>query len=507
MLEKIIKKDKNQELEKILEKKKIDEQARNLLQGILYKVEVSYKDYKKVKAKKQTEGNYVKEILNNIDKRCNKISIVKLSQKIADEEIQKELEKNKFYVGEEIISYPIEEKILYAIEKKSRYPKILNNKYEEITIAISELINSGKNMDRIEVLRDFNGWSWTTINKEIENIEANLIYQTIQIVLGEKFLDNWCQDKEGIIDYLELFVEETGKKYGKDLAENQKDLLIKIAMANTTRENKEFSQHIIEKLKQIGQEIDDYEKTGEKIEQITNHKKQLLQELNEIEKVLGQQVRLKEEFDRRNEDAPIDKKIFNMNVLKQELNNKKQKLLEEIEKDKYLLNPSNYLAEKNKLIDKEELLEVSQLGSKEVEQLLIEFLENFLKCFKILIDKTTDEEEIVKLIYKFRYFMLLPFNLEKSIKDIKKLEKSILETEKKLVQKAIQKKVITELPFEIMKHIFETRIIVLEELYYKITTKSEKNYVQIFDENVSEEKFEILLTEKTKINKKIKIFI
>ena len=45
----LIKKDKNAELEKILEQKKINEQAKNLLQGILYKVEVSYKDYQKVK--------------------------------------------------------------------------------------------------------------------------------------------------------------------------------------------------------------------------------------------------------------------------------------------------------------------------------------------------------------------------------------------------------------------------------------------------------------------------
>ena len=105
MLEKIIKKDKNEELEKILEQKKIDEQAKNLLQGILYKVEASYKDYQTVKVKKQTEEKYVKEILTNIEKKCDKISIVKLSQKLADEEIQKALEKNKFYVGnEEIVS-------------------------------------------------------------------------------------------------------------------------------------------------------------------------------------------------------------------------------------------------------------------------------------------------------------------------------------------------------------------------------------------------------------------
>ena len=507
MLEKIIKKDKNQELEKILEKKKIDEQAKNFLQGILYKVEVSYKDYKKVKGKKQTEEKYVKEILENIDKRCNKIKIVKLSEKVENEDIQKELEKNKFYVGEEIVSYPIDEKILYAIEKKSRYPKILNNKYEEATIAISDLINTGKNMDRIEVLRDFNGWSWTTINKEIENIEANLIYQTLQIVLGEKFLEDWCKDKEGIIDYLELFVEETNKKYGENIANKQKDLLTKIAILNTARENQEFAQTLKNKIKKINKEIDDYENTEEKIVQIANRKKQLLQELNEIEKVLGQETRLKEEYDKRNEEAQNTKKIFNMKVLKQELTNKKKKILKDIEKNNYLLNPLNYLAEKEKLLQQLEKLQIMQLSEEQVEKMLIEYIENFLKCFKILIQKTTDDEEIIRLIYKFRYFMLLPFNLEKNIKDIEKLQKNIIDTEKKLVEEAKKKKLIADVPFEVIKHVFETRIIILEDLYYKIIKKEEKTYVQIFDQNVSEEKFEIELEEKTKINRKIKIFI
>ena len=54
MFGKILKKDKNEELERILDGKQIDEQARNLLQGILYKIEVSYKDYQKVKAIEQT---------------------------------------------------------------------------------------------------------------------------------------------------------------------------------------------------------------------------------------------------------------------------------------------------------------------------------------------------------------------------------------------------------------------------------------------------------------------
>ena len=506
MLEKIIKKDRNLELEKVLEQKKIDEQARNLLQGILYKVEVSYKDYKKVKAKKQTEEKYVKEIISNIDKRCNKISIVKLSQKITDDEIQKQLEKNKFYIGEEIISYPIEERILYAIEKKSRFSKILNNKYEESTIAISDLINTGKNMDRTEVLRDFNGWSWTTINKEIENIEANLIYQTLQIILGEEFLDNWCQDKDGIIDYLEQFVEETTQRYGEDIANQQKELLIKIAITSSILNNSEFAHQISEKIKKINKEITIYEDTKKKINDTSNNKKQILQELNKIEIILSQNSKIKEEYEKRNEEAPIGEKIFNIKKFKKQLENRKKQLLEKIEQANYLLNPSNYLEEKNKLLEQKQKLENMELSKEQVEELLIEFMKNFLKCFEILIENTTDEEDIINLIYKFRYFMLLPFNSEKNVKDLKEIKEDIEETEKKLVQKAKQKKLISDVPFEVMKHVFKTRIITLENLYYKIGSESEKYYVQIFDENISEEKFEIETKEKLKINKKIKIF-
>ena len=238
MLKKIIKKDNNEELEKILEKKDIDEQAKNLLQGILYKIEVSYNDYQKAKGIEQTQEQYVEQLLTNIKKKCNKIRVVRISQKFDEEEIQKQLKNKKYYVGEqEIISYSIEQKILYAIEKQANNKKILNNKYGETTIAVSDFINMGKDIDRVEVLRDFNGWSWTTIKKEIENIDANLIYQLLQILFGKEFLDNWCRDKDGIIDYFEVLTEEGGSKYGNEKVESIKDLLIKIAIFNDVKEN------------------------------------------------------------------------------------------------------------------------------------------------------------------------------------------------------------------------------------------------------------------------------
>jgi len=49
LIDKIVKKDYNNELEKILEQKDFDENVKNLLLGILYKLDISYKDYQKVK--------------------------------------------------------------------------------------------------------------------------------------------------------------------------------------------------------------------------------------------------------------------------------------------------------------------------------------------------------------------------------------------------------------------------------------------------------------------------
>lgn len=519
MLEKIIKKDTNVELENILEQKQIDEQAKNILQGILYKIEVSYKDYKKVKGKKETEQEYVQSLLNNIQQRCNKIKIVKPNKEIADDEIQKNLQEDKFFVkNDEITSYPIEVKLLYAIEKSSNFTKILNNKYEEATIAVSDLINTGKNLDKVEVLRDFNGWSWTTINKEVENIEANLVYQSLQILLGEKFLIDWTQDKDGIIDYFEQLVHELSEKYNNKLANEIKNILTQIAIINTIRENIEYRNYINDKIQDIDNKINDYDNSEQNIIEMTERKKVILKELNEIEKILGQKDKLQEEFEKINQEEVTEqnKKIFSIKVLRQQFNSRKRQLLEEMEKINYLLNPLNYLEEKRKLLEQKDKLKFAELQNivsndkyaetNQNSEELIKFIKKFLKCFNILIQKTKDEE-LLKLIYQFRYFMLLPFDLERKIKDIEEISKDVEETEQKIVQKTSKKKIINDVPLEIMKHVFETRIIILEELYYKITKKEEKFYVQLFDENVSEEKYEITPIEKMKVNKKIKIFI
>ena len=81
MLEKLIKNDRNEKLETVLEQKHIEEQVKNLLQGILYKIEVSYKDYQKAKVTSRTEKQYENMIFlsgtqNNYEKKVSTNNIV-----------------------------------------------------------------------------------------------------------------------------------------------------------------------------------------------------------------------------------------------------------------------------------------------------------------------------------------------------------------------------------------------------------------------------------------------
>ena len=155
--------------------------------------------------------------------------------------------------------------------------------------------------------------------------------------------------------------------------------------------------------------------------------------------------------------------------------------------------PYNYVESKEKITQKKNLLETIYYTEEEQKEVYLKFVITFLECFKQEI-KNANKDTLLNLIYKFRYYMLIPFNTQDSIKDISELKEEIT----KIVSK--------EVPFEVWTHIFETRIIDLKELYYKIFAEYDKKYFQLFDENISEEKFIINNIEKNKINKKIKIF-
>ena len=137
-LEKIVKKDYNNELEKILEEKDFSENAKSALLSILYKIEASYKDVETVKKDIETKEEYIEKFINIIKNKCNSIQIIKISDK------ENDILKNRTYIidkeKKEIIAYPIERKILYAIAKIEKNDKIVKEQYFLLDETLSNLI-------------------------------------------------------------------------------------------------------------------------------------------------------------------------------------------------------------------------------------------------------------------------------------------------------------------------------------------------------------------------------
>ena len=64
-IEKIVRKDYNNELEKVLEKKYFNENVKSILLNMFYKIEIGYKDYKKVKQDVETKDELIQKIIDN----------------------------------------------------------------------------------------------------------------------------------------------------------------------------------------------------------------------------------------------------------------------------------------------------------------------------------------------------------------------------------------------------------------------------------------------------------
>lgn len=514
LLEKIVKKDYNNELEKILEEKQFDENVKNTLLGILYKIEAAYKDLETVKKDIETKEEYISNILDIMKNDCDSIKIIKMN----DEE--NKIPQNKTYLinkeKKEIIAYPIERKLLYSIAKIGKKDKIVKDDYFIINKTLSELINVGDNINIVEPLRDFNGYSWTSIPQEIESIDHNLIYQNLRIIVGHKFLNKWIKNNEFIIDYFDLFKEILEEKYGKENKNKFIDILSKISILLSMK----FDSIEKEKLFKVKYEIEEkLEETQNRelfIENITNKKIDISNRIKRIDTIINDKELLKKEYIKRNENLELENKIFSIRILSQMMEKERDKYFKKIEELNKLINPQNFIKYKKEIEEKYKYLKLLDTENidEELEKSKIQLQKIFLDFIKVDIKKAENKQEIEKIIYNFRYYLLLPYNYEKYIQNVEKLQKQINQVGELLINKAIELKVIHEISkdkytnYEILKNIFNIRIIKLKDSYLKITKEKDKYFVKIFDENIFEEKIEISKPKdlEIKLNKKIPIW-
>ena len=144
-----------------------------------------------------------------------------------------------------------------------------------INETLSDLINTGNNINSVEPLRDFNGYSWTTITREIESINHNLIYQNLVLLVGNVFMENWVNNKEIMIDYMEKFTDKISEQYGKELAEEFIKLLEKISVFMEIKYNTKNQKRYLELKDDIQTKLEKMMDNKTFVENVTKEKKKL----------------------------------------------------------------------------------------------------------------------------------------------------------------------------------------------------------------------------------------
>lgn len=498
------------ELEIILEEKDFSTDVKNLLLNMLYKINTSYNDYATVKRNVENKNKFIEKILKII-KECKSFEL------IAPKE-EKE-ERRTFIINKEektISSYPNEKSMLYAIYYLGNKRMYLNEEYNLLRIAIPGLLNEGKDNNNVEIIRDFNAWSWYTVIDEITNLNCNLIYQNIQILLGYDKLNQWMNLGTSN-DCLKILENELNTIYDENNVHDFLKLIYQIAIGICVSRNESEKKRLLDEKKYLEIEFDRLKDKKTFLLEISNKKKQLRENIKDIDCIINDKELLEKEYKKRNKKLPEYSKIFGISHLEEILSRERKRKLKQIEEYNGMLEPKNYVKAKSKTKRELELLVNVDLDKNpELEKQVLKLQNIFLKCFKEKIENAQNKKEIIDLIYILRYYNFIPYNKNMLIKEVKELKKNIKSVMDLLIEKMSKFKVVNkisnnkEFNLKAIETIFYTRIMSLENIKIEFVQKEKKLFINLYDGEIFEKTQEIdigdIQVPKIKLDKKIDVF-
>lgn len=501
-------KDYNNELEKILENKLFSYDVKNLLLSMLYKIENAYKDYEVVKVDVPNKKEYIENLFRIIREKALKIFLVKVGTDEAKELEEKGVSYKVDKENGEIVCFQNERVILRALltlngKSIMRGTEIfvgMNgvtrdmtntsaiNVFNYVDEPLNEMIEKGRIDSEVEVMRDFNGWAWDIVTKEIENIEYNFLYQNLML-LNE--------------------VEDVHNLNGK-----MNNLITKMTIEKyiSCSQNKEYKEKFEEIRNSKRERLVLFENKKEFLNKITEEKKNYTKEIERIDKILNDNELLKKEYYARNEELPNKEKIFSVSYLVGILEKERASLLESIEECNKLILPKEFVAEKERLTKEVEFL--NSISEEVKREDFINVCEAFLENAKTRINKVSEQDkvELIKWIYRIRCYRYLPINENEFVKDIKELDETFEKLIKRIIKRAQSLKIWdsfsedANLTYEISKEIFNTKIINLETINMQFKYENKELYVEYFDDTVIENSLKVHI-DGVKIKKKVKLFV
>lgn len=510
-------KDYNKELEKILEYKGFSVDVKNLLLSMFYKLEISYNDYSLVKTNTITKTAYLENVLDNI-KSTNIIKLIKPT----DSEFEELKENGSFSIdlkNKKIKVLANELYLLSALLELNNFQIRLKEEYNLTRNSMPYLLNMAYDMENIEVLRDFNAWSWNILVQEIKDININLVYQILKISINQNIFEIIKKSEENF-DIMQYISEELTKMYSEKLAEKFISLILKISIIIYIEKSDNERKRLKEEKEVLELELNEIKDKKAYIEKLAQEKKHYIDEVKRIDLVINNKDLLIKEYEERNEKLSEYNKLFSLSHLVEKMQREREKLIEKIELCNKKVEPKTYLQDKNKLQKDFNLIkDIKFENDNNIYKYIDTLQEIFVKdMFVKKIENSITRNELINCLYELRYYCFLPYNSEKNIKEVEKLQMYLEEAKDLLIQKLYTNKIINTIStnekndIEIVKKIFDLKMINLEDIYLQIRKKSEGYSVKFYDEKETLEteeniKLEFNKKDRIKFNKKIKLFI
>lgn len=430
-------KDYNYILDKILEEKNFSEDATNLLLNMIYKIEVSYKDYAQIKGVFQKQNEFIDEIIDIISKNCNQLFLIDPKK----EEVRMLREKNVLALTDErekrIYAYPTELAILYGlIDIRPKYFYI-PKKYYFLKQEFQNILVQGTILNKTEVIRNFNGWSWNFAEDANIDQVSNIIYQAIRILIDEDFLNAWESDTSPKIDYINEMKKELAEYYGQENSRRVYLSMARLIVAKSVTKNR---GKIRDEFVRVVNAYENMRDKNQYIFTISNERKKLISEIEKKDRILNDKELMFNEFERRNSDLPDDRKILNISMLVDIIQREKNDCFKRMEQLNELVKPSNYANLKSELSEKVRIMSVVD-ERKDIREYEIAFLKDVITCLAYNIEKISSKEEIIDIIYKIRYLRKIRVTENEKIEDIPQLFNDISRILKYTITRGCKEKV------------------------------------------------------------------
>lgn len=415
--------------------------------------------------------------------------------------------------------FPGTKQILYAVAKIQKHEDIIKVEPDFINYSLTDLLNKGNCINSIEPIRDFNGFSWSPVSSDIEDYYSNLIYQDLNILCDNKLIEEWIDNNNDMIDYMDLFRDDLEKRYGKKFQKEILELLKTISILMEISNNKKYKDEIYNRKKKVENELEAMKNKTKYLEDISKYKRKLNDKIGKVDIILNDKEKLKKEYEKRNKDLPLEQKIFSKKVLKKILSKEREEYLLELKNCNDKMNSKKFIKYKKECEYELEYLKLVECKEveKEIFERVILLQKRTLQAIKLRIKNAINREEINRIIYEIRYFNLLPIDEKTKIGETAKLNKMLTTTKADVIAKAYELKSLNDIykdktkNINILKYIFNLKIIKLEDIGFKIIKDKDDYYIQFYDDDVTDEKVKLDIEIKKedlkiRINKKIKLF-